>query len=85
MGGSTPELFRSHPFAGLDLVELFLDCLPQFDVVDIALDEQGLDDLAEGLHRLVEAVLPGVRVQAPEDFRSRTTGAKHSASLLRPR
>ena len=53
-----------------DLVALFLDRLPRFDIVYIAQDEQGPDELAEGLHRLVEVVLPGVRVQSPEDFRS---------------
>ncbi|MCY4137270.1 MAG: hypothetical protein OXF56_03265 [Rhodobacteraceae bacterium] len=44
----------------VDLVELLLDRLPQFDLVDIMQDEHRLDDLAEGLHRGVEPVLPGV-------------------------
>ena len=34
------------------LVELPLDCLPQFDFIDIAQDEQGFDDLSEGLRRI---------------------------------
>ena len=53
------------------LVELPLDCLSQFDLIDIAQDEQGLDDLAEGFHGLVEAVLAGIRIQAPEYLGSR--------------
>ena len=53
------------------LVELPLDCLSQFDLNDIAQDEQGLDDLAEGFHGLVEAVLAGIRIQAPEYLGSR--------------
>ena len=43
-----------------DLAELFLDRLPQLDLVDVEQDEHRLDDLAEGLHRGVEPVLPGV-------------------------
>lgn len=41
----------------LDFVELFLDSLPQLEVVDIAQDEQGLDDLTEGLHGTIETML----------------------------
>ena len=37
----------------LHLVELLFDGLPEFEIVDVAQDEQRLDDLAEGLERLV--------------------------------
>ena len=43
-----------------DLVELLLNRLAQFDLVDIAQYEQRLDDLTEGFHRHVEAVLAGI-------------------------
>jgi hypothetical protein len=41
----------------LDLVELFFNCLTEFEVVYIAQDEQRFDDLAEGFECLVKAML----------------------------
>ena len=51
----------------LDLVQLSLDGLPQGEVIDVAQDEQRLDDLAEGLERLVERMLAGIGIEPPED------------------
>jgi hypothetical protein len=50
-----------------DLVELALDGLAQVEIIDIAQDEQRLDDLPEGLERLVECVLAGIGIEPPED------------------
>ena len=55
----------------LDLVELLLDRLPQFDLVDVPQDEHRLDDLAEGFHLGEESVLAGIGFHAPEDSGSR--------------
>jgi len=52
-----------------DLVELFLDGLPWSRIVDVAQDEEGLDDLPEGLQGLIQGMLPRVRVQPPKDVR----------------
>ena len=50
-----------------DLVELPLDGLPQGEIIDIAQDEQRLDDLPEGFQGLVERVLARIRIEPPED------------------
>ena len=42
----------------LDLVELPFDGPAQVEIIDVAQDEQRLDDLSEGFERLVERVLP---------------------------
>lgn len=53
----------------LDLVELALDRLAQFDFVDVTQDENRLGDLAESFQRPIQRVLLGVGVETPEDFR----------------
>ena len=40
-----------------DLVQLLLNGLAQFDLLDVVQDEHRFDDLAESLHPLIEAVL----------------------------
>jgi hypothetical protein len=53
----------------LDLVELTFDGLTQLDVVDVAQEEDRLEDLAERLQRSIEGMLLRVRVQAAEQVR----------------
>ena len=43
--------------------------LAQFDLIDVVQDEHRLDDLAESLRRLMEAVLVRVGTQTAEDAR----------------
>ncbi|MDE0533252.1 MAG: hypothetical protein OXI01_17640 [Albidovulum sp.] len=43
----------------IDPIELLLDCLPRFNPVDVARDEQQLDDLASDSGRIAGAVNPG--------------------------
>ena len=40
-----------------DLVQLLLNGLAQFDLLDVVQDEHRFDDLAESLHPLIEAAL----------------------------
>ena len=50
-----------------DLVELFLDGLPEREVIDIAQDKEGFDDLSEGFEGLIQSMLARVGVQSSED------------------
>ena len=56
------------PIGQFDLVELLLDSLPQFQIVDIAQDEQGFDDLTERFEGLIKRVLAGIGIEPPEDI-----------------
>ena len=47
----------------LDLVQLFVDGLPQVELLDVVQDEQRLGDLPEGLERLVERMLAGIGIE----------------------
>jgi len=59
---------RAHKSVGpFDLVELIFDGLTQRQVVNVAQDEQGFDDLSGGLESLIQGVLSGVGVEPPED------------------
>ena len=53
----------------LDLVELFFDGLSQFDIIDVAQDEQGFDDLPEGFKCLVKCMLTGIGIEPSENIR----------------
>ena len=53
----------------LDLVQLSFDGTAQVEIVDVAQDEQPLDDLSEGLARPVERMLPGTGIEPPGDVR----------------
>ena len=57
------------PVRQFDFAQLPLDGLAQVDLVDVAQDEHRLDDLADSLHRLIDAVLVRVGIQATEDAR----------------
>ena len=50
----------------LYLIELLFDGLPKLEVIDIAQDEDRLDNLAEGLQRSVKGMLLRVGVESPE-------------------
>lgn len=56
------------PIGQFDLVELLLDSLPQFQIVDIAQDEQGFDDLTERFEGLIKRVLAGIGIEPPKDI-----------------
>jgi len=53
----------------LYLVELTLDRLAQFNLIDVAENEGGLDDLAKGFQRPIQRVLLRIGVESPENFR----------------
>ena len=59
------------PVRQFDFVQLLLNGLAQFDLVDVVQDEHRLDDLAESLHRLIEAMLVRIGIQAAENARCR--------------
>ena len=50
------------------LVELAFDRLPEVEIIDIAQNEQGFDDLPECFQGLVKRVLPRIGIQPPEDI-----------------
>ena len=45
-----------------NLVKLALNRLSRLNIIDVAKDEQGFDDLAKGLQRPIKRVLLGVRI-----------------------
>jgi hypothetical protein len=53
----------------LDLVELALDRLAQFHLIDVAQNEQRFNDLAERFERPVQCVLLRVEIEAAENLR----------------
>ena len=59
------------PVRQFDFVQLLLNGLAQFELVDVVQDEHRLDDLAESLHRLIEAMLVRIGIQAAENARCR--------------
>ena len=52
----------------LNLVELTLDRLAQFNLVDVAENEGGLDDLAKGFQRPIQRVLLRIGIESPENL-----------------
>ena len=59
------------PVRQFDFVQLLLNGLAQFELVDVVQDEHRLDDLAEILHRLIEAMLVRIGIQTAENARCR--------------
>ncbi|MEZ5835038.1 MAG: hypothetical protein R3D03_04840 [Geminicoccaceae bacterium] len=53
-----------------DLVELLFDGLAQFEIVDVAQDEDRLDDLAESFDSAIELMLAGIGIEPAEDVGS---------------
>ncbi len=53
----------------LNLVELKLDRLAQLNLVDVAENEGGLDDLAKGFQRPIQRVLLRIGIESPKNFR----------------
>lgn len=51
-----------------DAIKLMLDRLATFEIIDVAQDEERLDDLAERLESSVEHMLLGVAVEPPKEI-----------------
>ena len=53
----------------LDLVKLTLDCLAQFNLINVAQDEDGFDNLAKAFQCSIQRVLLRIGVEASENLR----------------
>lgn len=59
------------PVCQFDFVELRLDGLAKFKIIDVSQDKEGLHNLPKGLHGFIKTVLARIRIQPPKDVRCR--------------